>query len=75
MANRVALGLMINLTLSKQEFTLITKALCRKIREGEEAASAKHLGVELQAGLCLELDEKTKAADHALEKAKEPDSD
>lgn len=56
------------LELEKREFTLITKALCGKLRE-EEVEEARLLGEQIQALFTEELHRKHAAAEHALAQA------
>jgi len=61
----------INLSLTRREFVLVTKALTGRLRE-DEVLEARTFGLDVMSAYCLHLGEKNQAADHALEKAKEP---
>jgi hypothetical protein len=57
------------LQLTQREFTLVTKALCQKLRP-EEGPEAQVLGVEMLARAQQVASEKADALAHAREKAK-----
>lgn len=59
------------LVLAKEEMTLIGKALCGKLRPGEETEAALQLGRAITARYASELREKSSAAEHAQKRSEE----
>lgn len=66
----IKIELAIQLDLEKRELTLITKALCGKLRS-DEVEAAKALGGADLSHYSNELSNKSEAATHAISKASE----
>lgn len=67
---KVKLTTAISLDLEKAEMTLITKALCGKLRP-EEVGDASDLGLRILEGYRGDLEVKLRSAEHAIVKASE----